>query len=185
MVDWYKKMKKKLLILKIDFEKACDTVSWRFLDYMLERLGFGIKWRKWICMCLYNARTSILINGNPTNEFDVRRGFRQEDSMSPFLFVIIMEGLHLFLHDNVANGRIRGVEVENPSICISHLFNDRSLNNADDAVILSEWHKESLLNTLQVFNEFFLILGLKINVPKLNVFGVGVRDDEIVEFMDA
>ncbi|XP_071712264.1 uncharacterized protein [Rutidosis leptorrhynchoides] len=57
-------------------------------------------------MCLENARASILINGSPTNEFDIQRGF-QGDPMSPFLFLIVMEGLHLMLRDNVIDGRLK------------------------------------------------------------------------------
>nr|GEZ75021.1 RNA-directed DNA polymerase, eukaryota [Tanacetum cinerariifolium] len=44
----YKKKKKKLILLKVDFEKAFDTVSWKYLNHMLLSLGFGSKWRRWI-----------------------------------------------------------------------------------------------------------------------------------------
>lgn len=40
----YKKRDK--MICKFDMEnKAYDSLSWNFMDYMLERLGFGEKWR--------------------------------------------------------------------------------------------------------------------------------------------
>ena len=42
------KRKKPVMVFKVDFEKAYDSVSWSFLDYMLIRLGFCLKWRKWI-----------------------------------------------------------------------------------------------------------------------------------------
>ncbi|GKA78284.1 RNA-directed DNA polymerase, eukaryota, reverse transcriptase zinc-binding domain protein [Tanacetum coccineum] len=47
-MSWYKKKKKKLMLFKVDFEKAFDTVSWKYLDHMLLSLGFGSKWRRWI-----------------------------------------------------------------------------------------------------------------------------------------
>ncbi|GJX56798.1 RNA-directed DNA polymerase, eukaryota, reverse transcriptase zinc-binding domain protein [Tanacetum coccineum] len=100
-IDWYKKRKKKMLLFKVDFEKAFDSVSWRYLDYMLCKLGFGLSWRSWIKACLESSRTSILINGSPTSEFNVKRGLRQGDPLSPFLFIIIMEGLHVALTDSV------------------------------------------------------------------------------------
>lgn len=34
-----KKTKRKCLILKVDFEKKIDTVNWRFLAYMIGRMG--------------------------------------------------------------------------------------------------------------------------------------------------
>ena len=45
VMDMAKRQRKKCVILKADFEKAYDSVSWSYLDYMLDRLGFGVKWR--------------------------------------------------------------------------------------------------------------------------------------------
>jgi hypothetical protein len=36
------------IILKLDYEKAYDRVSWSFLKDMLKSRGFGAKWRSWI-----------------------------------------------------------------------------------------------------------------------------------------
>ncbi|GJV35089.1 hypothetical protein Tco_1407566 [Tanacetum coccineum] len=52
-----------MLIFKVDFEKAFDSVSWRYLDYVLLSLGFHSKWRSWIRASLQSSRSSILING--------------------------------------------------------------------------------------------------------------------------
>nr|GFC89730.1 RNA-directed DNA polymerase, eukaryota, reverse transcriptase zinc-binding domain protein [Tanacetum cinerariifolium] len=59
IIDWYKKRKKKLMLFKVDFGKAFDSVSWEYLDYMLHKLGFGSRWRTWINNCLMPARTSV------------------------------------------------------------------------------------------------------------------------------
>jgi len=47
-VDYLKKEKKSGVIVKVDFEKAYDSVDWKFLYYMLGRLGFNCKWIKWL-----------------------------------------------------------------------------------------------------------------------------------------
>lgn len=39
------KNKRPGLVYKIDFSKAFDHVSWECLDYLMERFGFGLKWR--------------------------------------------------------------------------------------------------------------------------------------------
>ncbi|GKE10802.1 putative RNA-directed DNA polymerase, eukaryota, reverse transcriptase zinc-binding domain protein, partial [Tanacetum coccineum] len=116
LIEWYKKRKKKMLLFKVDFEKAFDTVSWKYLDFMLHSLGFGLTWRSWIKACLESSRTSVLINDGPTSKFNVRRGLRQGDSLSPFLFIIIMEGLHVAISDSTRQGLIRGIGVSSEEV---------------------------------------------------------------------
>lgn len=41
VVDEARKLKNELLLFKVDFEKAYDSVSWSFLEYMMKRLGFS------------------------------------------------------------------------------------------------------------------------------------------------
>ncbi|GJX97571.1 hypothetical protein Tco_0353369 [Tanacetum coccineum] len=56
-----------------------------------KKMGFGIKWRSWISGCLHNARSSILVNGSPTKEFELFRGLRQGDPLSSFLCILAIE----------------------------------------------------------------------------------------------
>ena len=44
LVDYAKKTKSECLVLKVDFEKAYNSVDWGFLEYMMNQLGFGRKW---------------------------------------------------------------------------------------------------------------------------------------------
>ncbi|WJX46310.1 Amidase 1 [Trifolium repens] len=52
VIDLAKRSKKECLVFKVDFEKAYDSVSWTFLDYMLRNVGFGDKWRAWMKTCV-------------------------------------------------------------------------------------------------------------------------------------
>nr|GEY88243.1 RNA-directed DNA polymerase, eukaryota [Tanacetum cinerariifolium] len=81
---------------------------------LLPKFGFGEKWRKRIQICLHSARTSILVNGSPTSEFSIKKGFRQGDPLSPFLFVLVMEGLHIAIKDACQANLIKGVTVGTP-----------------------------------------------------------------------
>lgn len=44
IIDWWKKRKKRGLILKLDFEKAYDTVNWQCLLDLMSKFGFQDKW---------------------------------------------------------------------------------------------------------------------------------------------
>lgn len=73
VIQWAKKSKKEVVLLNLDFQKAYDAISWKFLVHMLETMGFGSKWRGWINQCLFNASISVLVNGSPTTQFKTGR----------------------------------------------------------------------------------------------------------------
>lgn len=93
VVEEAKRKKKKCLIFKVDYKKSYDSVSWKFLLYMLKRLGFQEKWIGWIRSYLVSSKMSVLVNECPTCEFGISGGLRQGDSLIPFLFNIMAEGL--------------------------------------------------------------------------------------------
>ncbi|MCI55954.1 RNA-directed DNA polymerase (Reverse transcriptase), partial [Trifolium medium] len=53
VVDEARKSKKELMLFKVDFEKACDSVDWGYLDDAMGRMSLPTLWRKWIkeCVC--------------------------------------------------------------------------------------------------------------------------------------
>ncbi|GJY96332.1 RNA-directed DNA polymerase, eukaryota, reverse transcriptase zinc-binding domain protein [Tanacetum coccineum] len=63
VIQWCKRKKSKLMVFKIDFEKAFDSISWDFLLRVMHFMGFSDNWIKWISGCLNSATSSILING--------------------------------------------------------------------------------------------------------------------------
>nr|GEZ53940.1 RNA-directed DNA polymerase, eukaryota, reverse transcriptase zinc-binding domain protein [Tanacetum cinerariifolium] len=123
--------KKETMIFKVDFEKAFDFVRWDFLEDVLKNFGFGSRWCDWIVSCLKSSKGSVLVNGSPTSEFQFYKCLKQGDPLLPFLFILVMETLHLSFQNVVNAGLFKGVVLNN-SLQLSHLF------YADDAIFIVE-----------------------------------------------
>ncbi|GJT28157.1 putative RNA-directed DNA polymerase, eukaryota, reverse transcriptase zinc-binding domain protein [Tanacetum coccineum] len=86
---------------KVDIQKAYDTVDWNFLKAALTGFGFHEKMILWIMECVTTTSFSISLNGSFHGHFKGRRGLRQGDPLSPYLFTIVMEVLTLMLRRRV------------------------------------------------------------------------------------
>jgi len=108
VVDEAKRMKKELLLFKVDFEKAYDSVDLSYLDSVMASMNFPTLWRKWMSECVGSAMASVLVNGSPTEEFHMERGLRQGDPLSPFLFLLAAEGFNILMETMVETNRFSG-----------------------------------------------------------------------------
>ncbi|GJR49791.1 RNA-directed DNA polymerase, eukaryota [Tanacetum coccineum] len=167
VLHWCKRKNKKAMFFKVDFAKAYDSVRWDYLMDVLEAFGFGPTWCKWIRGTFCFAKASVLVNGSPSNEFLFHRGLKQGDPLSPYLFILVMESLHLSFTRAVEEGLFKGICL-NGSVSISHLF------YADDAMFIGEWSDANLRGIINILKCFFLASGLQININKSQVLGVGV-----------
>ncbi|GKD97798.1 RNA-directed DNA polymerase, eukaryota, reverse transcriptase zinc-binding domain protein [Tanacetum coccineum] len=100
--------------------KAFDSLDWKFLDHIMEQMGFTNKWRRWIHGCLDSAFRSMLVNGSPTKEFKIQKGLRQGDPLSPFLFITTVEALHVAIQEAKSKNIFEGVKVGTNGVDISH-----------------------------------------------------------------
>ncbi|XP_030924785.1 uncharacterized protein LOC115951776 [Quercus lobata] len=96
------------VIIKLDIEKAYDHVNWNALFYLMDRIGFGARWSRWIKACIFTVKFSVLINGSPKGFFGSSRGLRQGDPLSPLLFLMIMEVLSRLLKRTENGGFLCG-----------------------------------------------------------------------------
>ena len=147
-VNWLKKCKREGVLPKLDFQKACDTITWESLDLMLLEMGFGPKWRQWIRVCLNTTSISILFNGSPCKPFKMGKGLRQGDPLSPFLFVIMAEVLNKMLKYAGNLGLFKGVAVGAKLVTLTHL------QFADDTLVFCETNEHYLSNIEKILLRF-------------------------------
>ena len=134
-------MKSKILgvICKLDIEKAYDHVYWEALLDLLRRMGFRVRWCRWIRTCISTVQFSVLFNGSPANFFGSSRGLRQGDPLSALLFLVMMEVLSKMMKRAKGAGLLRGFRADGRrggGVCVSHpLF-------ADDTILFCDVDEE-------------------------------------------
>ena len=158
------------VVCKLDIEKVYDHVNWDTLFYLLERMGFGDRWRRWLKTCVSTVRFSVLVNGSPVGFFSRYRGLRQGDPLSPLLFLLIMEVLSRILKKTEEGGLIQGFHVgpvNSSGIHVSHLL------FVDDTILFCDISREQSLSIRLVLSCFQAFTGLKVNVGKSEIVPIG------------
>ena len=105
------KGKKGSLALKLDISKAYDHVELQFLQKIMEKMGFPTVWIERVMSCVTTPTFSILVNGKPYGMVHPSSGIRQGDPLSPYLFLLCVEGFIALLAKAELEGRIRGVSI--------------------------------------------------------------------------
>ena len=158
------------VLCKLDLEKAYDHINWDFLLTVMQKMGFGEKWAVWIRWCISTASFSVLINGSPSGFFQSTRGLRQEDPLSPYLFVLGMEALNCLINRAVREGFLTDYRIRRTGgsgIQVSHLL------FADDTLVFCEDSQEKMAFLSLLLMWFEVISGLSINLNKSELLPVG------------
>lgn len=88
MITYCKRTGHKWVMCKLDFEKAFDKASWKFLLLILQARVFPSKWMCWIHGLLSSTIVAILVNGKPSSWIWCKQGLWQGDPPSPTLFIL-------------------------------------------------------------------------------------------------
>lgn len=92
----------------IDFEKTYDHVNWGYLDWVMQKMGFGIKCWNWMKIHVSSPSYSILVNGLSKGFFKSSRDLREGDPLSPYLFIMVTEILSRMVAKADSLGMLKG-----------------------------------------------------------------------------
>lgn len=160
-------------VFKFDLFKAYDSVSWGFLNQLLLSFGFPFKW---IMSCISTVRYSILINGELHGNFYEKKGLRQGDPMSPYLFTLVMEYLSRMLAKMAMNSEF-WYHPRCKELNLTHL------TYADDLLIFCKGNVKSALLIKECLEEFSVQSGLHINLAKSQAFFGGLNTQDRSELL--
>lgn len=113
----------------------------------------------------------LCINGDHSNLMVAKRGIRQGDPISPFLFVLVMEYMSRLLHRMQLNPNFNH-HSRCEKLAITHL------TFVDDSLLFTRGDKGFIDLMLQIMNAFYNSTGLFINPTKCNVY-FGTVEEEI------
>ncbi|GAB2268310.1 hypothetical protein Dimus_038709 [Dionaea muscipula] len=160
-------------LARIDLRKAYDSISWKFVELLLEKLNFPQQFRDWVFVCITTASYSVVINGGTFGFFRGKRGIRQGDPISPYIFVLIME----YFTRCMRMGKDQCFRFH-PRCKALHLVN---LCFADDLMIFSKAHEGSLRLIRTWLDHFGRVSGLEANLSKSSVSFGGIGDDKRIQ----
>ena len=142
-----------------------------FRSELLETIGFGPRWRRWICLLLSSASSAVLLNGRPGPAIRHGRGLRQGDPISPMLFILAIDPLHHLFRLATEEGLLRPIR-QRPIRCTVSLY-------ADDAGIFVSPDVEDLKVASKILEIFADATGLRTNLAKSVILPVRCTEEQI------
>lgn len=164
------------VVLKLDFEKAYDKISWTFLLKCLELYGFSTRWISWVEKVISGGTVSVKINNKTGPYFVSHKGVRQGDPLSPILFNFAADCLARMLREaqeaeliiGLADNLIpRGLAI---------------LQYADDTIVCFKDDLEMARNMKFLLYLYEMMSGLKINFDKTEVLMIRGDDVKVTQY---
>jgi hypothetical protein len=119
--DYHKDSGRPRCTLKVDLMKAYDSISWAFILHCLRCFGAPLRFVKWIKECISSPCFTIALNGSLVGFLLGRKGLRQGDPISHYLFVIAMEMFSLLLTEAATTDLRFSFDPKCHSLGLTHL----------------------------------------------------------------
>jgi len=152
------------MIMQLDIAKAYDKLSWSYIRAILKAYGFDHNWIKWVMALATIASCSILLNGSPSRTFKPSRGLRKGDPHSPFLFILMMEGLGRAIKVAKEEGRIQGLRLNQGGDMVTHQ------QFVDDAKLQGTPTAKEAKAFKHILSEFSRAVDIDVSLTKSKIF---------------
>ena len=149
-------------VLSVDLRKAFDSLKWPFIFKMLSLYGFGRTIINWIKILYKKPKCRFINDNNLSHFFDVKRGVRQGDPLSPTIFILCIEHLAEILRQSK---EYQGFKINSHCFKVS-LF-------ADDTVIYLNVNASQFNYVFDILKYFGNKSGCKVNLDKSSAFYLG------------
>ena len=156
------------IFMMVDFEKAFDSLEWEFMLKTLSKMNFGPSLINWVKLFYTDIESCILNNGTTSNYFPIKRGVRQGDPLSAYLFILSVE---VMAHSIAKDESIEGIKIGDTEI--------KLVQYADDTTAILKDTK-SVKHFISHISRFKDMCGLKINTSKTEVMKLGANHDLIL-----
>uniref|UniRef100_A0A803QQJ5 Reverse transcriptase n=1 Tax=Cannabis sativa TaxID=3483 RepID=A0A803QQJ5_CANSA len=152
------------MALKLYFSKAYDRVEWKFLEAVLQRMGFDAKWIFLVLCCISSVEYTVTHSGRHIGPIVPTRGIRQGDPLSSYLFLICVEAFSSLIKHYEVSQQIRGIRVANGAPVFSQML------FADDSYVFCRANDNDSNKMLTLLHDFEYASGQKVNFSKSSVF---------------
>ncbi|CAM8990804.1 unnamed protein product [Rhodiola kirilowii] len=149
--------------LKVDMSKAYDRVEWDFLKKLLLRMGFAAKWVDRIMECVCSVTYRVKVNDKVSSVIKPRRGLRQGDPISPYLFLFCTELLSAKLRKAVEGNQLSGVQLCRNAPVVTHLL------FADDSLFFIKAEAAEAGALKRILSQFEAVSGQRVNYEKSEI----------------
>ena len=161
-----------MIILKLDFEKAFDTIEHPAILQMLEHTGFPQRWINWISSILSTGTSAVIMNGVPGRKFKCKRGVCQGDPLSPLIFVLSVELLQILINRAASQGLLcPPIPQGNADYPV--------IQYANHTLLIMQADARQLFFLKALLRSFSDSTGLKVNYSKSQMLPINVSQDRM------
>ena len=88
----------------------------------MAKLGFHSTWIRWTMQCVTTVHYSVCLSGHALDTFTPTRGLCQGDPLSPYLFLLVADGLSRLIQHEVEAGKLKDLKICRNAPGMSHLL---------------------------------------------------------------